>query len=134
MKAGIVEIPDIVAVTKSDMSEAARQARSDIKSAIKVTGAAPSGDEGWETKVLSVSAMTGEGIGELIAALDAHYAFLKAEGRLERGRKAQAQAWLTDAVRERFGREGLKRAGGLALTEGESPFRKLVEISRELGG
>lgn len=132
MKAGIVEIPDIIAVTKSDMEEAARQARSDIKGAIRVTGAAPSGGEGWETRVLSVSALHGRGIDELASALDAHREFLEGEGRLGRKRAAQAQAWLMDAVRERFGREGLKRAGPLALDAGESPFRKLAEVARSL--
>ena len=133
MKAGIVEIPDIVAVTKSDMEDAARQARSDIKGAIKVTGAAPGGAEGWEAKVLSVSALHGRGIDDLVAALDEHREFLAAEGRLARKRAAQAQAWLTDAVRERFGRDGLKRAGKLTLDAGESPFRRLVEIAGALG-
>lgn len=132
MKAGIVEIPDIVAVTKSDMEDAARQARSDIKGAIKVTGAAPSGTEGWETKVLSVSALHGHGVGELIAALGAHRDFLNIDGRLARKRAAQAQAWLMDAIRERFGREGVKRAGTLTLGAGESPFRKLAEVDRAL--
>lgn len=134
MKAGIVEIPDIVAVTKSDMEDAARQAQSDVKGAIKVTGAVPSGTEGWETRVLSVSALHGRGIDELVAALDAHRDFLAAEGRLERKRTAQAEAWLRDAVRERFGREGLKRAGKLGLGAGESPFRKLADVGRALAG
>jgi len=134
MKAGIVEIPDIVVVTKSDMEAAANQARSDIKGAIKVTGAVSGSGahEGWETKVLSVSALHDRGLEELIAALDAHHAFLAAEGRLARHRHAQAEAWLAAAVRERFGREGLMRAGRLALAAGESPFEKLAEVAQAL--
>jgi GTPase len=132
MKAGIIEIPDIVAVTKSDMEAAARQAKSDIIGAIRVTGAAPGGTDGWETKVLSLSALHGRGIGDLVAALAEHREFLASEGRLERKRAAQAQAWLSDAVRERFGREGVKRAGKLDLGAGESPFRRLVGVARSL--
>jgi len=134
MKAGIVEIPDIVVVTKSDMEAAANQARSDIKGAIKVTGAVSGSGahEGWETKVLSVSALHDRGLEELIAALDAHHAFLAAEGRLARHRHAQAEAWLAAAVRERFGREGLMRAGRRALAAGESPFEKLAEVAQAL--
>lgn len=136
MKAGIVEIPDIVVITKSDMEAAANQARSDIKGAIKVTGAGPGAGagEGWETRVLSVAALHGRGIGELAAALDAHRAFLEAEGRLSRRRHAQAEAWLAAALRERFGREGLERAGNLSLRPGESPFAKLAEIGKKLSG
>ena len=134
MKAGIVEIPDIIVVTKSDMEAAARQARVDIKGAIKITGAAPSGREGWETKVLSVSAIEDRGIGDFVDALDTHYSWLKAETRLNRRRHKQAQGWLIDSLRERFGREGLMRAGRPTLRANESPFRKLAEIAGKLSG
>lgn len=134
MKAGIVEIPDIIVITKSDMEAAANQARSDIKGAIKVTGALPGSGalEGWETKVLSVAALHGRGLDDLVAALDAHGVFLEGQGRLARRRHAQAEAWLSAAVRERFGREGLERAGMLTLKSGESPFAKLAEVGKRL--
>jgi LAO/AO transport system kinase len=35
-------------------------------------------------------------------------------------------------VRQRFGREGLKRAGTLELKPGQSPFGALAEVSRKL--
>jgi len=135
MKAGIVEIPDITVVTKGDMEAAASQTRSDIKGAIKIAGATPaSAAEGWETAILSVSALRGRGIADLVAALDAHRAFLEAAGRLARRRHQQAESWLVAAVRERFGREGLQRAGKLALAPGESPFRRLAEVARAIAG
>ncbi|MFZ0694694.1 MAG: methylmalonyl Co-A mutase-associated GTPase MeaB [Alphaproteobacteria bacterium] len=136
MKAGIVEIPDIVVVTKADMEAAARQARIDIKGAIKLTGPVPSSAalEGWETKVLSVSATEDRGIGDFVDALDSHRDWLRAEGRLDRRRHKQAEGWLIDSLRERFGREGLKRAGNPTLQANESPFRKLAEIAGKLGG
>jgi LAO/AO transport system kinase len=135
MKAGIVEIPDIIVVTKGDMDAAASQTRSDIKGAIKIAGAAPaSAAEGWETAILPVSALRGIGIGDLVTALDAHRAFLDAGGRLAHRRHEQAESWVGAAVRERFGREGLQRAGKLALAPGESPFRKLAEVARAIAG
>jgi LAO/AO transport system kinase len=136
MKAGIVEIPDIIVVTKSDMEAAASQARTDIKGAIKITGAVPASAalEGWETKVLSVSALHDRGIADLVSALDAHRAFLASQGRIERRRHAQAEAWLISAVREGFGREGLKRSGPLTLAAGESPFGKLAQVARLFAG
>ncbi|MGB8274732.1 MAG: methylmalonyl Co-A mutase-associated GTPase MeaB [Alphaproteobacteria bacterium] len=129
MKAGIVEIPDIVVVTKSDMESAARQARADIKSAIKVTAGELSP---WPAKVLSVSALKNQGIDDLIAAIDDHWAWLQDQGRLVLKRQAQAAHWLVDALRERYGREGLKHAGALALGPDQSPFDRLAEISRQL--
>lgn len=136
MKAGIVEIPDIIVVTKADMEAAARQAQIDIKGAIKLTGAVPASAalEGWETKVLSVSAIEDRGIDDFVAALDTHYSWLKAEGRLNRRRQKQAQSWLINSLRERFGREGLKRAGNPILQANELPFRKLAEIAGKLSG
>jgi LAO/AO transport system kinase len=132
MKAGIVEIPDIIVVTKSDMEEAARSAQTDIKGAIRVAGAGPTGTEGWDTRVLSISALRDRGLEDLMAALAAHREFLLAGGQLERKRHRQAESWLVDSLRERFGRDGLKRAGNLRLAEGESPFHKLAEIARGL--
>lgn len=133
MKAGIVEIPDIIVVTKSDMEEAARQARTDIKGAINVTGAGPTSSmEGWETKVLSVAAIHDRGLDDLARALADHQAFLETAHRLEKRRQVQAEFWLMASLRERFGREGLSRAGSLTLAAGESPFRKLAELAGKL--
>lgn len=48
-------------------------------------------------------------------------------------RREQAQEWLVEAIRERFGREGIARARPLlTLGEGESPFRKIAAVSRKL--
>ena len=40
----------------------------------------------------------------------------------------QAQAWLEEAVRERWGREGIRRAGDLTLPPGLSPFTRLAQL------
>ena len=128
MKAGILEIPHIVVVTKADMGAAASRALTDVAGVI---GAA--GDEsGWRVPVLALSALNREGVTALVEALDARAAFLAAGGGLARRRHAQAEDWLADAVRERFGREGLKRAGSLALPPGEPPFGRLSDILRHL--
>lgn len=128
MKAGIAEIPHIVVVTKADMGPAAIRARADVKGALSL------GEEegGWQIPVLMVSSMRKEGIDKLVGSIDAHAAWLAEEGRLDRTRRQQAQAWLIEAVRERFGREGIKRAGDLSLAPGESPFRRLAAVAAGL--
>jgi LAO/AO transport system kinase len=131
MKAGIVEIPDIVVVTKSDVGAAARQACADARTALHIGGEGEAG-AGWATQVLAVSTVTGEGIDQMIAAMDEHFATLAAEGRLEANRNAQAMQWLTAAVRDLFGREGMRRAGELTLEPGESPFVRLAEVAATL--
>ncbi len=71
MKAGIVEIPDIVAVTKGDLGRAATRARADVKGALGLTDHRPDG-----VPVLIVSANAAEGIGTLIDAVRDHAAWL----------------------------------------------------------
>ena len=127
MKAGIVEIPHIVAVTKSDMGPAAARARADVEGAL---GLAPAGER--PVDVLSLSAAKGEGIEALCEALDGRWTWLNDDGRLLRQRRSQARHWVAYALRQRHGRVGLKRAGELALADGESPFAKLAEISARL--
>jgi LAO/AO transport system kinase len=126
MKAGIVEIPHLVAVTKADMGAAAKRARADVEGAL---GLAEAGD--WPVEVLSLAALRGEGVEPLIAALDRRWAWLADAGRLQRQRQAQARQWVVEAIRQRYGREGLMRAGEIAL-RGESPFARLSDVARRL--
>lgn len=120
MKAGIMETPHILAVTKADMGKAARQAEADAKGALSLTGPHP---DGWDVPVVMLSAKSGEGLSALSDTIDARLAWLSENGRLENARHSQAQEWLVDAVRERFGRDGLEKAGGrMELAAGESPF------------
>ena len=68
----------------------------------------------------------------LTAELARHWQWLGEAGRLAARRHSQAQHWLEAGLRDRFGREGLARAGRLALLEGRSPFREAAEIAKRL--
>jgi LAO/AO transport system kinase len=133
MKAGIAEVPDIAVVTKSDLGRPALRARKDLEA-----GLAPAARDSsaWSIAVMMVSCLDGSGIEELTRTLAAHAAWLAADGRLERLRHGQAESWLAAAVREEFGRFGLRRAGrlqdGLTLASGEAPFRRLRRLTRAL--
>jgi LAO/AO transport system kinase len=127
MKAGIVEIPHLVAVTKADMGAAAKRARADVEGAL---GLAEAGD--WPVEVLSLAALRGEGVEPLVAALDRRWAWLAEAGRLQRQRHAQARQWVVEALRQRFGREGLKRLAEIEFQPGLSPFSDLAAIGRLL--
>jgi len=128
MKAGIAEIPHVVVVTKADMGAAAERARADVTGAL---GLAVSWSD-WEIPVLKVSASRQQGLDEMIAAIDTHAAWLDQDGRRPATRQAQAEGWLVEFVRERFGREGVRRAGTLALAQGACPFNRLAEITARL--
>ena len=129
MKAGIVEIPHIVAVTKADLGAMAERARSDVEGALGL--AEPDGTH-WQPRTLLVSSRDRTGVPELVAAIDAHAAHLAEDNRRALARHAQAELWLAEAIRERFGRQGLARAGDLSLRPGISPFERIAELSRRL--
>ena len=129
MKAGIVEIPHIVVVTKSDLGDAAERARGD---ALAILGLADRAPEDWAVPVLSLSALRRHGIDALADAIAQHWQWLGAKDRLVVARRVQAQLWLADGLREAFGRDGLKRAGDVALGAKESPFRALARVASAL--
>jgi LAO/AO transport system kinase len=128
MKAGIAEIPHILAITKADMEQAASRTTADVRAALALADE-PSG---WTVPVHLVSSVDHRGIDELANAIDAHFSHLSAGGGLVAARQMQAAQWLVEAVRERFGREGVQRAGDLRLLPGESPFRRLADLAARL--
>lgn len=138
MKAGIAEIPHVVAVTKADMQAEALRAKMDIQGALTLS--APSQFDTWEIPVQLVSAISGRGIEDLRQALDDHTNHLKSTGLLARYRTQQAEAWLLDMVQDRFGKAGIEMARNqgdsnkplLHLSDGQSPFQRQSEIAAHL--
>jgi LAO/AO transport system kinase len=134
LKAGIAEIPDLAVVTKADLGGLARRTADDLRAALAQQ---PPRTAGWAVPVVLVSAQDGQGIPNLIEALEGHRALL-ADGRLEAQRRSQTASWLQAFVLEEFGREGLARAGPLVGEAGApaagSPFRRMRELDRALRG
>ncbi|MDE2363225.1 MAG: methylmalonyl Co-A mutase-associated GTPase MeaB [Hyphomicrobiales bacterium] len=126
MKAGVMELPDIVVVTKADMGDAARRARSEVEGALTLFMRA----DDWTPPVVLVSAPTGAGLGDLHAALSAHRAHL-AGARLVARRAAQEKTWIAESIRARFGLEGLRAAETLAIPA-RGPFGREQDIARRL--
>ncbi len=133
MKAGIVEIPHLIVVTKADLGAAAERARADVAGALSL---ATAGDE-WPVKALAVSSRSGAGMNDLATALEAHRTHLAADNRRAVARHRQSEGWVVESLRERFGREGiarLRRLGfDLALKPGAQPFLRLRELGAVLG-
>ena len=134
MKAGIVEIPHLVVVTKADMGAAAERARADVAGALSLSTAGDAGD--WPVRTLAASSRSGAGMDGLVAALEAHREHLAVDGRLAVARHRQSQGWVGESLRDRFGRDGLARLGrmglDLALAPGAQPFQRLRELGRAL--
>lgn len=82
LKAGSLEIGDILVVTKGDRPEAAELTR-DLRS-IRSLGLMAGGESGgWDQPVIRTSAYTGEGIGNLVEAIASHRRWLQETGEDE---------------------------------------------------
>ena len=134
MKAGIVEIPHLVVVTKADIGAAAERARADVAGAMSLSTAGDAGD--WPVKALAVSSRSATGIDGLVAALEAHREHLAGDRRLAVARHRQSEGWIARSLRDRFGRDGLARLDrlglDLALSPGMQPFQRLRELGLAL--
>ena len=128
LKAGVMEIADIFVVNKADRPGADRM-RSDIELMLGMRmgqtlksvpahhgvdmkaianpakaareAAAREDDDQWTPPVLRAVAVKGEGIDELIAALDRHTAFLVRSGALRERRRERLRERVTEVVEHR---------------------------------
>jgi len=102
LKAGIMEVPDVLVVTKADLGRVALRALANLRAALRSLSAR-------DTAVLAVSSVApATGIGELVDALDAHRDRLDLAARRLRSRRLVA---LADFATE-HGERGLRALGG----------------------
>jgi LAO/AO transport system kinase len=115
MKAGVMEIPDIVVVTKGDMGAVADRAVADLQGALSLGSAVP-------VPVLRCSAARGEGIGALLDALATRREADVAAGTQAARRAEQMARWARRAVVEQYGSRGYDHvARTLSAGVGDSP-------------
>jgi LAO/AO transport system kinase len=85
-KAGILEVADVFVVNKADRDGATRAVR-------ELQHMVGFGEpDGWRVPVLRTVASRGEGVDELVAALDAHRQWADGSGERDRRRVARAEA------------------------------------------
>jgi LAO/AO transport system kinase len=107
LKSGIMEIPDVLVVTKADLGQLAVRTRRDLSASLRSLGSR-------STHVLMVSSLPPpQGIDELIAALEQHRDGLDLAERRLRARRASA---LADYTHE-HGERGLRALGGRRAAE-----------------
>ncbi len=128
MKAGIMELPDIICVTKADMGDVASRARADVEGAMSLSAKR----RNWSVPVLMLSVPENKGPGELIDASESHYLALHADGGLAAQRHGQVKAWLVDQLKVQFGQQGVSvlRTAGVHWDEAaRRPFAFRQETS-----
>ena len=92
-KAGILEIGDVYVVNKSDR-EGAAQVRRDLRSMLALTHGSrgtQDSDGAWRPPVLGTTATSGDGVAEVVDALEAHLAWSRGSGALDRRRRGRAR-------------------------------------------
>jgi LAO/AO transport system kinase len=106
LKAGIMEIPDVIAINKMD-HPAAKTMLNEVRSVLSLDK-----ESAWKPPIVLTEAARGENVPELWAKIEEHRAFLEQEGRLEEQRRqnlagevfavasARAKSHLEEAVAE----------------------------------
>ena len=97
MKRGIIELADLLVVTKADgeLAAAAGRAVADYRHAAQLMRPRSSN---WRPPVLQCSALTGSGIAEVWRTVERYHATLSASGELAGRRAEQARAWLASEL------------------------------------
>ena len=109
IKKGIMEIADVVLINKSDLDEnAASKAQSFIESAFHLLGGhrnSMTALEKWHPKVLSLSALSGNGVSDFWSVVSDFKRLQMNNGEWQNRRQSQSLKWLQDLIQT-----GLKMA------------------------
>ena len=104
LKAGVMEIPDVIVVNKADHPLADTMIR-EVKAVLSL---GPT--RSWTVPVVRTEAVKGEGIEELVATIDAHRAHIETEGTLSERRARNLRAEVLGIAAARMRRELEQRA------------------------
>jgi LAO/AO transport system kinase len=110
MKAGLLEIADIIAVNKADREGADR-----MVTELKFTFELRCIERTWRYPILETIATENKGIDELSSSIDSHREYLKRSGNFESERKEKIKMIITELIESKI-RERLKKH---VLREGE---------------
>jgi LAO/AO transport system kinase len=119
LKAGIMEIPDVIAINKMD-HPSAKTMLNEVRSILALDGSSE-----WRPPIVLTEATRGEGVPELWEKIEAHRAFLTQSGELE-ARRAKNLAGEVFAVASARAKTHLEHA----VTDDPELRRLLDEVKR----
>ena len=134
IKAGVLEIADVLVVNKADRPGADETAR-DL--AQMLTLGAPR--TAWKPPVVRTIAATGDGIAELVDAVEKHQAWADASGERDRRRASAAQAEVEALLRDalvrrlesRVGTDAVRSAVARVAAREVDPYAAVEELLRD---
>lgn len=125
MKAGVMEIPDIIVVTKGDLGALASRAAADLAGAFSLDS------RGESIPVLVVSSATGTGITELTEKIRDLIFVPVFQGSLASQRQSQGLSWARKRLSTYYGELGLSFVTQY-LVDDISPFQSIPKIESQL--
>jgi LAO/AO transport system kinase len=99
LKAGVMEIPDVIVINKAEHPLTDTMVR-EVRTALSL---GPAGD--WKVPIVKTVASKGEGIGELLEAMDAHRAHIVESGTLQQRRARNLRSEVLGLAAARLRRE-----------------------------
>jgi LAO/AO transport system kinase len=117
LKAGIMEIPDVIAINKMD-HPAAKTMLAEVRSILTL---GPTAQGGWKPPIVQTEAVRGENVPELWEKVEQHRAYLEESGLLEERRRANL-AREVFAVASSRAKQHLERA-----VEDDPELRRLLD-------
>ena len=123
LKAGVMEIPDVIVVNKADHPMTETMVR-EVRGVLALSEA----PDGWQVPILKTEASRGEGVADLARKIDEHRAHIEKEGTLEERRARNLR-------NEVLGIAGSRMRRRLEATAADDPYtRELLEkvVRREL--
>jgi len=123
LKAGVMEIPDVIAINKADHPLADTMVR-EIRGVLSLANLDHSGEQGrgrWRVAIVKTEATSGAGVAELVECLEQHRAHIAADGQLAarraRNLRNEVLAIATARMRRRLEQD----------LRGDSEFELLLE-------
>ncbi len=98
IKAGLLEIGDVLVVNKGDRPGAKRE----MRFLQTMVHSAPVAANGWSPLVLTTTAMSGDGVGAVVDAAQQHHEHMSGRGLLEERRAAQVREEALRLAHERI--------------------------------
>ncbi len=101
IKKGLIELADLIAVNKAEGENRLRaeQAAHHYRNALHILEPA---SPAWQPVVLTMSALTGQGLDEVWSEIRRHHAQLEAAGELAARRRGQQVRWMWSMVEDRL--------------------------------
>ena len=108
LKAGVMEIPDVIVINKADHPLTDTMVR-EIRSVLSLAGEDPEHGGGWRVPIIRTEAGRGDGVAELVEALEAHRLHIREAGQLaerrSRNLRNEVLAIATSRMRRRLEEE-----------------------------